>query len=300
MSVKQTNNKRYFYVRGIFMFNLSGNVSQAFIEVTTGRFAKATVKQASSLFKGAKRGIISTFSRASRRRLFQFFNSIDFEKNGLPLFLHLTYPGEYPEDPLKWKRDLKVFLERLRRSYPDAHGVWRIEPQKRGAPHYHIMLFGHAICKYLSTYPGKLWLSKVWYEVVGSGDKKHLLAGTTVEQIRNFRHAMYYVSKYCAKVEKGGKKEIFDYPIGRYWGVFNRKAFGIESYSFMLTYPALIKLRRLINRYLKSKGQRYRIPVCVTPFHLAPILLRFYRGFSVFAPFNFMVELITYCLFSTA
>jgi hypothetical protein len=51
--------------------------------------------------------------------------------------------------------------------------IWKLELQDRGAPHFHLLIFG---LRYL---PAAL-LARRWYEIVGSGDVNHLSAGTSV------------------------------------------------------------------------------------------------------------------------
>jgi hypothetical protein len=128
------------------------------------------------------------------------------------LFVTLTYPPIY--DAANAKRDREVFLKRLLRKYPQVAGVWRMEAQKRGAPHYHLILMG-------VNFIPKEWLARVWYEVVGSGNPAHLKAGTQVRRVKNYQHAVYYVAKYLSK-----PSEAFDDgddglgELGRRWGHF--------------------------------------------------------------------------------
>jgi hypothetical protein len=163
---------------------------------------------------GGERGAIRGFSEASRRRMLQFLQTIDREKSGMPLFVTLTYPGEWPGDPRRWKRDLQVWLGRLKRALPQAWAVWRLEPQRRGAPHYHLLVFG------VASLP-KLWLSRTWFEVVGSGDERHLRAGTQVQAVESWRGVIFYAAKYLAKAVEELPAE-WRQGVGRWWGVHRR------------------------------------------------------------------------------
>ena len=144
---------------------------------------------------GGLRGSVRGFTKASRHRMLQFFQTIDREKCGMPLFVTLTYPGEWPGNAKWWKRDLEVWLARLKRARPGAWAVWRLEPQRRGAPHYHLLVFGLAVL-------AKEWLSRTWFEVVGSGDQRHLRAGTQVQRVESWRRVIGYAAKYLANREK--------------------------------------------------------------------------------------------------
>jgi len=199
---------------------------------------------------GGERGAVRAFSKASRRRMLQFLHMIDRERSGMPLFVTLTYPGEWPGDPHRWKRDLHVWLLRLRRKMPAAWCVWRLEPQQRGAPHYHLLVFG---VPRLSIE----WLSRTWYEVVGSGDERHLRAGTQVQQVASWRRVIGYAAKYLAK-------EAADLPaewragVGRWWGVHQRQNAPREAMEVALEGAAFFKVRRVLRRFISGPGMRGR------------------------------------------
>jgi len=196
----------------------------------------------------SKRNIIDGYSRGSRNRFLKLLISIDYKKMGVPLFYTLTYPGEYSNNPKIWKRDLDVFIKRLERLYPGLCGTWRLEPQRRGAPHFSGFMWG---CEDLSTIKGKLKFSKMWFEVVGSGDERHLRAGTGIEAPKDdLTGLIFYCSKYQAKSEKGGVPQQFDYPVGRYWGVFNREKLSISKEEFEIDSNLFFKIRRVLKRKL--------------------------------------------------
>lgn len=195
----------------------------------------------------SKRNIIDGYSRGSRNRFLKLLISIDYKKMGVPLFYTLTYPCEYSNNPKIWKRDLEVFIKRLERLYPELCGTWRLEPQKRGAPHFSGFMWG---CEDLSTIEGKLKFSKMWFEVVGSGDEKHLRAGTGIETPENLTSSIFYLSKYQTKTEKGGVPQEFDYPVGRYWGVFSREKLSISKEEFEIDSKLFFKIRRVLKKKL--------------------------------------------------
>lgn len=160
---------------------------------------------------GGKRGKVSEFSAASRRRMLYLVGKIDRAK--LPIMVTLTYPAEWPVKSSDWKRHLKNWWHRLKRKVPGVGAIWKLEPQKRGAPHYHLLIWG------LEGVPlGELiaWVSRSWYQVVGSGDERHLWAGTRVEPIRSRQGVLRYATKYLGKINEAGA-EGWDEP-GRFWG----------------------------------------------------------------------------------
>lgn len=203
---------------------------------------------------GKKSGdVIEGYSRESRNRFIKILLSINYTSMGAPFFYTLTYPGEFSNDPRTWKRDLSAFIRRLKREYPDLCGTWRLEPQKRGAPHFSGFLWG---CDDLDTQIGKEWFSRQWFEVVGSGDQKHLRAGTGISKELMIETRIFYLAKYQTKAEKGGVKQEFDYPVGRYWGLFERKKLAIKTEEFEIDRALYFKLRRVMKKKLEKRLER--------------------------------------------
>lgn len=195
---------------------------------------------------GGPRGPVCGFSRASRKRCLDFFNSLDRRGPEATLFVTLTYPIEWSSDWKDWKRHLDVFKRRFKRRYPGVPFFWRLEFQKRGAPHFHLLVFGLEAVSIE-------WLSSAWYEAVGSGDAKHLAAGSRVGRIRSWRMAGYYVSKYAAK------EQITDTPTGRVWGVIERSVLAVHLVVVGLTPGQFYLMRRVMRRWLsKVMGKKVK------------------------------------------
>ena len=160
---------------------------------------------------GGRRGRVGPFSRSSRKRMMDLFLTIAWESLTAVIFITLTYPQEFP-DPSLLKEHRRRFVERLRRRFPKASSVYRLEFQKRGAPHWHFLWFG------LPFLP-KLDLQRIWmgciveclspeqalalerWEKNGIVPERHLRPFTRIEAIQSWRKAIYYVSKYMAKVD---------------------------------------------------------------------------------------------------
>jgi hypothetical protein len=77
------------------------------------------------------------FSRESRTNLLRRLASINrgaFKAfKGRMIFVTLTYPHEYPEDPELCKNHLKALRRRLQRTFGDFAAFWRLGIQQRGA-----------------------------------------------------------------------------------------------------------------------------------------------------------------------
>jgi hypothetical protein len=78
---------------------------------------------------GGKRGIIKRFSEGSRRRLLRALSRTQRAK--LPVFVTLTYLDGFPGDPRRRKDDLKAWLKRVVRQFPDCAGFWKLELKAR-------------------------------------------------------------------------------------------------------------------------------------------------------------------------
>lgn len=179
---------------------------------------KSTKDRKCEAVGGGRRSKIKGFSRQSRHRLMEKIGSIRRDAE-LPNFVTLTYPAEFPT-VARAKRDLKVFLQRLERAFPQAGGIHKLEPQERGAPHYHMLVWG------VDTDDLFRWTVDAWYDIAGNGDRNHyyfhagLLKDSRkcVERVRSFRGVWSYASKYLGKtfdVAEWGSQWT-----GRFWGTF--------------------------------------------------------------------------------
>lgn len=193
------------------------------------------------------RGPITRFSAAARKRLVELLASIDQGRTArLPLFVTLTYPGEWPDDPGTWKRHLDTWGKRLARKFTRTSAVWKLEFQSRGAPHFHLLVFG-------PRWIDPLWLARSWFKTVGSGDPRHLVAGTQVVRVKSWRGVMFYASKYLGKV--GTDRSLQG--VGRFWGVVGREFLPIEFITVPLTFGQFYSLRRLLIRWTQGPpGER--------------------------------------------
>ena len=201
------------------------------------------------------RGKITKFSMKSRRRL--LYKVAEIDKSELPIFLTLTYPDKFSSDPQEWKQNLNNFCKRLKRVFPKLGLIWKLEPQKRGAPHFHILVWG---ANYAGLYDQ---VPRIWYEIAGSGDRKHYLwhCGLLgngnkhcVSEVRSWRGVMAYAAKYLGKECTA---EGWDYP-GRFWGVKSWECIPwAEIVRKSITYKQGYELIRLMRRYANLKSRAY-------------------------------------------
>jgi hypothetical protein len=194
---------------------------------------------------GGVRSRITGFSRGSRQRLQRKLASInEGEVERQRWFVTLTYPGQYPACGRQWKRDLDTFIKRLQRAFAVQAVVWKLEPQKRGAPHYHLLVFSQDTLE-------REWVANAWYEVVGSGRSEHLYAGTQCDEIRSWRGVLFYASKYLGKVVVGDGLPAFWETAGRWWGV--RGKLPIQEIVEELSRQEGEKFRRVVRKLIKRR-----------------------------------------------
>ncbi len=204
---------------------------------------------------GGIRGSITRFSFASRRRLMR--RLAQTKRAAIPLFVTLTYPDYFPADPAVWKNDLKKFSQRLARRFPAASFVWRLHTiaRKSGdnageiAPHYHLLVWGVGLADMRGFTP------KAWYQVVASGDEKHLRAGTSVEMPRSFKSVMKYVANEIAKVEQSTPVD----DVGRWWGFYHRALIPwAELVRFPVADQDVVKFFRWFRRHAGLWSASYK------------------------------------------
>jgi hypothetical protein len=200
-----------------------------------------------------KRAEIVAFSEKSRQRLRLSLAKVDQSKCGRPIFGTLTYPKEFPLDGETFKRHLKIFSQRFLRAFPSAGFHWKLEFQERGAPHFH-PIFWNLDSECLDRF--RIWLALDWFEVVASGDGKHLVAGTSADLINSQFGIMRYVSGYVSDADqtKPGFK------VGRYWGIVGRKNIPwAKGDTIELSHKQGKFVRRTARRYMQSVNRERRI-----------------------------------------
>jgi hypothetical protein len=198
------------------------------------------------------RGKIRGLSRVSRRNLLRVLGSINRTAfrafKGRFFFVTLTYPTEFPEDPETCKKHLEALLKRLKREYGDFASIWRMGIQKRGAFHFHLLLFVPP--SFGSLKEIRRFIASSWYEVCGEISEGHLLKGTYVEEIRTWREATSYAEKYLAKEEEFPE----GIETGRIWGVWNKEFLPIQWKTVKVSLKDAFMIRRIYRRLAGRKG----------------------------------------------
>lgn len=162
---------------------------------------------------GHARKPITRFSPKARKNMLETVSRVDWSK-GKAVFITLTYHQIKP-DARACKRDLRTFLKRLYRKYGNKAVVWRIERQKRGAWHFHMIVFN------LPFFPIETLL-EWWREITG----QPTITQCDIQVIQSAKKARSYVAKYCGKADTGSLDYLTNLPgyslPGRFWGIENR------------------------------------------------------------------------------
>lgn len=222
---------------------------------------------------GGKRAAITRFSPASRRGMLKRLHTIAWDNVPTAMHLVLTFP-DFPsiEDA---KRCYNSFWKRLLRENGEhLWCFWKLEPQQRGAPHFHLLIGGLPVREKNSLMAWqrkiRLWWKDIIRGVYYTGTK---VAFPFVDYVRQGASMQRYIAKYvskdaggCDSLEPvsnlaGASKKVTSWAKpGRFWGVYGRKNVPWASLFEVATLRDgwYVEFRRLVRRYLKSKG--YRVP----------------------------------------
>lgn len=190
-----------------------------------------------------KRGNIQRWTAASMRRLRHVMRNAPCDWVNL---ITLTYPGEFTTDGKEVKKQLKVFLQGLRRQ--EARYLWVLEFQERGAPHFHIMT---------DRFIDKEWVSQTWFHIVGSGDEKHLRAGTRIERANNEKDRLQrYLNSYLRKRSQKAVPDGYR-SVGRFWGCSKALVTLMAEYSLEISEYASKRVFRVLRKYYEKKVREW-------------------------------------------
>lgn len=224
---------------------------QAIIECTPGAELLCLRSVGSvSVTSKHERGVVSAFSVKSRSRLQKKIATV--KRHCIPLFVTLTYPDEFPIEFEQFKRDLHNFFRSFFRRFPDAGFIWKLEFQKRGAAHYHMLLWG------VEVETARAVIPSIWFKVAGNGDKRHLLwhegklrnTSHCVSVPRSWQGVKSYVSKYMAKVDERTERS------GRFWGVRGNVPFS-PLLAFRVDVKTALEFRRKVRRLMNFRPRRF-------------------------------------------
>lgn len=225
------------------------------------------------------RGEIMLWSAKSRVGLTLTVPALDFSdwtrEDGTLAMVTLTLPGNWQviaPTGKQFKKKLRAFEMRWRRAGLDWRVLWKLEFQKRGAPHWHGLMRIPVLVKG-EEFPK--WLSRTWADVCGASDeidgldkegndsseyRRHLVAGTGVDLSgKDFsdprRIAMYFLG-HSAKTTDGKEyqhivPELWQAPgsgPGRFWGYAGFKKAIVEVEVNTEDYATVGRVLRKVRR----------------------------------------------------
>ncbi len=185
-----------------------------------------------------RRGSVCGFSPASRRRLRRLLATVRWPLLPPAHFVTLTFH----DVPADWLGRFRALLEWLRRR--DAWYIWRLELQKRGAPHFHLIVW----CSRLNIEE----LESHWHSVANPSSEAHRRYGTHVREVESYRAACVYLSKYLAKVDAPGALAGTPLDGRRVWGA-SRDLPVAALHEWRLSARGFWLLRRAARRLLRAR-----------------------------------------------
>jgi hypothetical protein len=134
------------------------------------------------------------------------------------------------------------------REYGSFAAFWRLGIQRRGAWHFHLLLFVSP--SFGSVDELRSFISSSWYEVTGKVSEGHLRTGTRVEAAKKWKQATSYAERYMAKPE--------EFPeglrTGRIWGVWNKELLPVRWETAEVSLRHAFRIRRIYRKLAKRKG----------------------------------------------
>jgi hypothetical protein len=200
---------------------------------------------------------VTEFTIKAARALLAAINSVDRVEAPADhwWFPLLTYPLAFPS-PQVAKGHFDQFTKRLRRRWGMVGGVWKMEPQERGAPHFHCLIrIPPAVCAEEVHH----WWACAWFEIAGGGDCRHLVFhfhSRAFERMRTWDGVGSYAGKYMGKriSEQGWEKP------GRLWGKLNWSALPVRRRGVVLERGEAVQMKRGLLRWLDHQLLgKYRI-----------------------------------------
>ena len=201
---------------------------------------------------GGKREQIKGLSKGSRRRLVHLINS--FGPTEQAFFVTLTM-REASEDFKEWKKWLNRTLTAMRYSFPTLSGIWRLEFQKRGTPHFHLLLFTNESTDFKVL---RAKIKSYWRNAVGNKNSSSFHS-CKVEKVRDVKKSGFYLAIYQAKNEQ----DRTDIPTGKTYGIINKKNLPVARYQGGEFQNLFFNVwaKRIYRRYIKANGASTNSPL---------------------------------------
>jgi hypothetical protein len=216
--------------------------------------------------RGGIRGKVVSLSDTSRRNLMLYLAKMS--RHAQAYTMTLTLPGDFkPLSPAMVHLCFKKLSNRLTacRLFSKVGFVWKRELQKRGALHYHLLLYGLEGDETRHSF--QCWMAKHWNALVCanlSEDEagKHLRWHNHPKNMDKVRgNIAGYFAKYLGKPLETVAESI----PGRWWGKVNGDALPVSAcVELPLPLPAAVLAHRVARKILKKRAdeaRHYRLAV---------------------------------------
>ena len=236
-----------------------------------------------------ERSSIVEYSMKSRKRFFEALLTMDW--NNIPQDtireLTLTYPSIYPKDGKVLKMHLDAYAKRLKK-FGQAYGgiafPWKMEFQRRGAPHFHLILVSGTPIPLEEL---RSWALKSWNNLVSKwiaiqtdyleeekkdAIDKHRKACIEADCVRKSTkglvcYLVWYIGKNKGKAKEYQHEVPEEYEnVGRWWGFYGKNSGLLKMFKQEVTiseeeyehYKAsILKKWEMESRHYKTN--KYRI-----------------------------------------
>jgi hypothetical protein len=196
---------------------------------------------------GGRKRSIKTRTKSSCRNFRRFLRTLLVGALSKALFITLTYSRDFPTRGQN-RNHLDRFIRRLLRRYPEACIVWSLEYQRRGAPHYHLLVLG------VDEIPWQ-WLKQKWNEVIASDCLTWAAATISISSVKDVDSIIGYLT------EHGRSERIPEEHIGRFWGVRGRAdLYMARREEALISGPEMVQLRRVLDNLKLARVRSYRTP----------------------------------------
>lgn len=240
---------------------------------------------------------ITGWSRKSRANMVRALCELDYrpmlgDSTRLPAMITLTYPGDWltvAPNGKAAKRHLDAFRKRYERAWGEPlRAVWKLEFQRRGAPHFHLLMVpphglsrtpgdrARAAARVGAGRPFREWLSEVWADIVDHPDaeekRRHRLAGTGVDFAEGLRatdpkRVAVYFTKHGGLVGKEYQHcvpEEWRAPgqgPGRFWGYWHLERVRV---AVEIAPEDAVQAARIARRWARAQGTTRLVTVTRT------------------------------------
>lgn len=189
---------------------------------------------------------IRGFSAASRLRLFKTINRLDFGSAGRCTFLTTTWRDEVGRpDKEEITRARSAFQKSIERMADcELPGIWRVEWKKRKSGRYVGQVMPHVHVIYFRIpWLDKMDITAAWARAIGWAGR----VSCKVKGIKDLRQAMYYISKYVAKLDDLCNLDIVSYLAknvgGRPWGIYRKPMLPMADRTLIRVLPGQLVYR---------------------------------------------------------